>query len=339
LSYWFGSVVCAPAHPLLEAVVERIFEDCSMDLEKGAVFEDPSGSIDGFVWLIKCEMNDGSGHTAGRRIYAVHQDSKGQVKTISPSILWDLKPSSKDSLHGFASQPNEENVVAYALEKVVPEYLDELKVQRDHDAKIKRKYGIRSLDFLIGESEAKLIDYEVRRSKGEGILDITIQNEQRNKEDLARKKLNLERQMEAETHLLPSPPEILGLAAVVPKIIEDDLKRDEQIEKIGMDFVTAFERSQGRIPDDVSAHSLGFDIKSSSHTETRYVEVKARATEGKIALTPNEWLMAHRLSGEYWLYVVTNASASKLKPSEEIEIVRYVIDNWKDHAEKIEVPA
>jgi len=55
--------------------------------------------------------------------------------------------------------------------------------------------------------------------------------------------------------------------------------------------------------------------------------------------------MAHRLGDEYWLYVITNASkapelysiqnpAEKLKPEEEVEIVRYVIKDWRSSATK-----
>jgi len=47
------------------------------------------------------------------------------------------------------------------------------------------------------------------------------------------------------------------------------------------------------IPEDVSLQNLGFDIRSRGPDGSyRYIEVKARAREGKIALTPNEWLMA-----------------------------------------------
>jgi hypothetical protein len=91
---------------------------------------------------------------------------------------------------------------------------------------------------------------------------------------------------------------------------------------------------------------LGFDIRSKASDESiRYIEVKARAGEGKIALTPNEWLMAHRLGNEYWLYIVVNAAkspelytiqnpAEKLKPEEEIEVVRYIVAEWKNVASK-----
>jgi hypothetical protein len=50
--------------------------------------------------------------------------------------------------------------------------------------------------------------------------------------------------------------------------------------------------------------------------------------------------MANRLKEEYWLYVVANASAQpelcliqnpgqKLEPTEELEIVRYIVRGWK----------
>jgi hypothetical protein len=72
----------------------------------------------------------------------------------------------------------------------------------------------------------------------------------------------------------------------------------------------------------------------------RYIEANARATTGAIIITPNEWLMAQRLGDEYWLYVVENAvsqpvlhtipnPAARLKPEEVLEIVRYVVKDWK----------
>lgn len=53
--------------------------------------------------------------------------------------------------------------------------------------------------------------------------------------------------------------------------------------------------------------------------------------------------MAQRLGGEYWLYIVEHAAtaaelsvmqdpAAKLHPDEVIEVVRYVIRDWKEAA-------
>jgi len=244
------------------------------------------------------------------------------------------------------SVPNEGSILAFAIEKVLPTYLEELKRQREHDAEIKRKYGIRSLQELILQSESKLIDYETRRAKGESIPEVTIVNERRNKEDLERKMKQLKKQIELEINLLPSPPKILGVAAVLPKIpVDDALKEDREIEEVGMRIAMEFELAQGRDPEDVSAQNLGFDIRSKAPDGSfRYIEVKTRAREGKIALTPNEWLMAHRLGNEYWLYVVVNPKtpelytiqnpAEKLKPEEEVEVVRYIVTDWKNAATK-----
>jgi len=340
----------APGHPLLEAVIEKIFEKYGEEVEKGAIFIDPSGKMNGIIWFLEGQINDGNGCVAGKRIFALYQDNQNNIKTIPPSIIWDLKPSNNVSIDVFKSFIcNEDNIIAFAIENILTKYLDEIKEQREHDAEIKRKYGIKSLQELILRSEEKLIEYETRRTKGVEIPEAIIQAERRRKEDFERKKIELEKRIEAETNLLLLPPKILGVAIVIPKIpIEDELKEDPEIEKIGMDIAMNFEISQKRIPEDVTLQNLGFDIRSRTPDGGyRYIEVKTRAREGKIALTPNEWLMAHRLGDEYWLYVIVNATskpelytiqnpASKLKPCEEVEIIRYVInkDDWKNVAKK-----
>jgi hypothetical protein len=326
--------------------VEKILEKYSDDLERGAVFLDPSGSMNGFIWFLEGIVNDGNGSVAGKRIFALYQDNQNNMGQVSPSILWDLKPHKASAVKEFqGSAPNEDLILGFAIEKILPGYLEELKRQRLHNAEIKRKYGLRSLQELILKSEEKLLDYEIRKAKGESVPDVIIQNERRNREDLERKKVLLEKQIESEINLLPSLPRIIGVAAVLPKIpVEDVFREDKEIEEIGMRVAMEFELSQGRSPEDVSTQNLGFDIRSKAPDESfRYIEVKARTREGKIALTPNEWLMAHRLGNEYWLYVITNTAkapelytiqnpAEKLKPEEEVEVVRYIVTEWKSVA-------
>jgi len=340
----------APGHPLLEAIIEKIFEKYGGEIERGAIFIDPSGIMDGFIWFLEGQINDGNGQVAGKRLFALYQDTQNNIKQVSPSILWDLKPAHPGVLKTIDNFIiDEDAVIAFAIENVLTKYLEEIKKQREHDAEIKRKYGLRSLQELILRSEEKLIEYETKRAKGIEIPDAVILTEKRKKEDFERKKAELEKRIQAEMNLLLSPPKILGVARVIPQLqIEDELKEDLEIEKIGMQIAMNFEFTQGRDPEDVSLQNLGFDIRSRSPDGSyRYIEVKARAREGKIALTPNEWLMANRLKDEYWLYVVINVAtkpelyviqnpASKLKPNEEIEIVRYIVDkdDWKNVAKK-----
>jgi hypothetical protein len=74
----------------------------------------------------------------------------------------------------------------------------------------------------------------------------------------------------------------------------------------------------------------------------RYIEVKGRAALGGVALTPNEWIKAQRFGKDYWLYVVVDCKTkpelhliqdpgSKLRPTEEVSVVRYVVgqEDWR----------
>jgi hypothetical protein len=225
-------------------------------------------------------------------------------------------------------------------------YKKELLERRQRDAGIKRKYGVRSLESMILDSDAKISEYETRRMKGENIPEPTIQNEMRKKEDLERKKQRLLREIEAEVHLYPTDPRVIGAVRVIPGKVHGEMISDEEIERIGMEFVIVYERTHGRDPEDVHLENLGYDIRSKDDKGVyRYIEVKSRAREGAVALTPNEWLMAQRLKDEYWLYVVINAStapklyviqnpAEHLKPDEQVSIVRYIIKDWKNKSER-----
>ena len=96
-------------------------------------------------------------------------------------------------------------------------------------------------------------------------------------------------------------------------ITSGELVRNDEIERIGTDYVMNYEQKQGREPEDISKNhdGSGFDIRSTHPLtgEIRRIEVKARAAEGEfVELTPNEWLQAHRHGESYWLYVVWNCA-------------------------------
>ena len=333
------AVFVAPGYSLLEAVIERLLTECADDVRRGAVFVDPDGRLDGWLHFLEGEVRDGTNQVAGKRIFALYRSVGGDVRHINPSILWDLKPYAKQQ--EIESQVPEDDIIAYAVEHVLESYRAELLQERERMAAIKRKYGLRSLEQMILESEAKLIEYETRRAKGENLPDVEVVNEQRRKEELEARRQALHEEIRRETSLLPSMPKILGVVRVLPHPTADQsMRSDAEIEAIGMQVAMQYEREHGRNPEDVSAKNVGYDIRSTSPLgEVRYIEVKARATTGAIVFTPNEWLMAQRFGEEYWLYVVENAvtqprlytiqnPAAKLHAQQVIETVRYVITDW-----------
>jgi len=133
-------------------------------------------------------------------------------------------------------------------------------------------------------------------------------------------------------------PKVLGVAAVLPMPKEETtydgelpsghvadrggqgngMRRDDDIEMVGMQVAIAYEESHGWDVEDVSAEDHGgFDLRSIRYDEdggfeaVRYVEVKARSRTGKIRLTSNEWKKACHFGEKYWIYVVTQAATDE----------------------------
>nr|MDW8080323.1 helicase-related protein [Candidatus Calescibacterium sp.] len=336
------AVFVAPGHPLLEAVIESIFAKGEEDLHRGATFIDPDGRLNGWLWFFEGEVRDGKDQVAGRRLFAVFQSITGELQEVNPSILWDLKP---DTPWHPPEKPPEERSVLDKVLVMLEGYRAELERTRERIAEIKRKYGLQSLEERLLKSEAKLIDYETRKAKGDNLPEVELQNERRRKEELAARLETLKREIECEVSLLPAEPKLLGVARVLPLEEHALPKEDPAIEAIGMQVAMEYEYAWGRKPQDVSRENLGYDIRSEGPDGTvRYIEVKARAQTGPVVFTPNEWLKAKRLQEEYWLYIVENAAstprlftiqnpAAKLNPQKVIEVVRYIADDWKKTVE------
>lgn len=113
-------------------------------------------------------------------------------------------------------------------------------------------------------------------------------------------------------------PDILSSALVVPApvaVIDRETKalkkgipmrRDDEVERIAMDIVMAYERGRGWTPYDVSHDGEHYDIRSESPTgEKRFIEVKGRAHSGPIMLTGPELDKLTQLGTRAWLYIVT----------------------------------
>lgn len=78
------------------------------------------------------------------------------------------------------------------------------------------------------------------------------------------------------------------------------------LERESVRIVKEYEQSQGRTVKDVSQENVGYDLISSSEHEERHIEVKGKARQGTILITPNEWRTAQVELDLYYLYIVEN---------------------------------
>jgi len=334
----------APGHPLLEALNEIVLEKFGADSERYVVFEDPEGVRLGALWFVEGVVIDGSGRSAGRRVFALLQEPGGEIRKVNPAVLWDLEPArERDVPREILELVTDRNMIEeYVVGEVLLPYREEIHEDRSRDAEVKRRYGLRSLDYLITESNGKLLEYESRSSEGEDMA-AAIRQERRRLEELGRRRAELEREIRLESNLTVEDPRILGIAAIVPPVTyspepeegespkvregtepEPDLpestpggagmRSDEEIELVGMEVARKYEKEEGWRVEDVSKEEHGgFDLRSLKLEDdgrigaVRYIEVKARATSGAIRLTANEWKKARHFGSDYWLYVVTDA--------------------------------
>jgi len=327
-------------HPLFEALLEWVRQNFAEEVKKGATFKDPSGLLNGYLWFYLGEIRDGKGEISGRKIFAIY-DNGNTCREINPAILWDLAPSTERSENSFL--PEEKRVLSFVI-NASENYKEELLRERKRQAEIKKKYGLKSLDYLIGKLDEELAELYMRQALGEKVdLPILNKDEQKRRYEEARK--NLEREIEQEQALTLSMPELITVLRVFPE--KGAVVEDEDIERIGMEIAIEYEKLQGRRPEDVSKENLGFDIRSIGGNEIRYIEVKARAGEGEIALTSNEWFKAKRFKEQYFLYVISHAAtnptlhiiqnpAESLKPIEKIEIVRFIVPQEEWQKKRIE---
>ncbi len=322
-------------HPLLEALLKWIEDKFYEEAKKGSTFKDPDGKLNGYIWFYIGEVRDGKNEVAGRKIFAIYDDGKNLTE-INPAILWDLLPTHNEEKQNHKLDENK--ALDHAID-LIEKYRNEIAEDRKRQAEIKKKYGLKSLNHLISKLDLEITELYERQEKGEKV-ELPIRNKEEQKKRYEKAREELEKEIEQEQNLTISTPELLTVIKVVPE--KNEMIESEEIEKIGMKIAMKYEEEHGRKPEDVSTQNLGFDIRSKGKDETRYIEVKTRATTGDIELTPNEWMKANRFKESYWLYIIENAStnptlyiinnpAEKLKTIRKID-VRYIVpsEEWKN---------
>ena len=323
-------------HPLFEAVLKWVDGELSDCLKQGAVFEDPDGKMDGVLLFYEGEIRDGLGQIVGVRLFAFYvQPEIGIVESIDPKVIWDLAESTQR-----VEEEDIETLKGHAMTTLMPvleNYKAELSIERKRQTEIKEKYGRASLEHLSLELDGNLIQLYARRGAGDNV-DLAIRNKEEQKQGYEVALRKLKETIAQERVLTMSTPNFVSAIRVIPSSsTEITMKSDAKIEQIGMEVTMNYEWEQERIPEDVTAENLGFDVRSTDSAGIkRYIEVKARSGLGPVVLTQNEWFKANQFKSDYFLYVVLNAAtqpelyiiqnpAEQTQPKQKIETVRYRI--------------
>lgn len=221
----------------------------------------------------------------------------------------------------------EAKAMDHAIDKLVPDHLEEVRVRRQAIVEKTEKAVRQRLTAEIQHWDYRANELRQMEKAGK-------RNARLNSEQAARRAENLAARLEArmaelagERQISALPPRVAGGALIVPKgllarllpasaptaDVQADVKARQEIEAAAMAAVMRVERRLGFVPTDVSGAKCGYDIESSIPVDLRgeggeslrFVEVKGRAEGAEtVTVSRNEILTALNQPGQFILALV-----------------------------------
>ena len=322
-----------PGHPLFETVRESLSDSVHNDLLRGAVFYDLHHSVPYRLDVFSASIKDGRGNQLHRRLFAVYSDAQGTIAIRQPTVFLDLSPAPEGTQAPSSSGlPTRLDLERALMERELKGFLEETVAGRQREIEVVRQHVNISLNELIHRQNLTFARLSEQQQNGDKSPQLAgnIKQAADRIEDLNHRLENRLRELDQEHQCAIGGIQFVGAAWVLPHPERANpgmaaMVRDDDIERIAVETVTAYEKAQGRNVESVETQDRGFDLISrkphpedaATAVEVRFIEVKGRSGIGEIALSSNEYKTAARLKHDYWLYVVYNCGS---KP--EVHVIR-----------------
>lgn len=330
-----AAFIC-PGHPLLDAVIDLTLERNRDLLKRGTVLIDERdlGNKPRVLFYLEHAIQDASQTRSGnrrvvsKRMLYVELDAEGVARPVHHAPYLDFRPLTEDDpgLESVLDRPEcawidrelEKKVQDYAVAKVVPEHLKEI---RDSKLTLISKTEAAVKDRLTKEitywdHRAEHLKLQEQAGKTAAHLN---SGEARKRADLlqARLKKRLE-ELKLEAQISPLPPVVLGGLLVVPKGLIDEMGGSDSTDintavdtqesaARARNIIMEVERSLGYKPTDRELEKLGYDIESivPESGKLRFIEVKGRVSgSSTITVTRNEILCSLNKPDDFILAIV-----------------------------------
>jgi hypothetical protein len=274
----------APAHPLLDAVVEVIIERYGELLRRGAILVDEGDPGEDPRLLVALTQQIVDGHTppvtVSQRFEFVELSPDGSARTAGPAPYLDYrglreaeKPLVADLPHAaWLAAGAEELATAWAVEHGMAAHLaevrDRIKLITQRTRRQVNQRLIQEINYWYGE-EATL----AAAAWAGKPTRMRPETARRRAEELERRLQRRLAELDREEALAPEPPLLAGAALVVPLGLLHKLAgraepvgpnaRDTAIvERRAVDAVLAAERALGRAAREMPRNNPGYDIQS-----------------------------------------------------------------------------
>ncbi len=322
-----------PGHPLLEAVIGIIREKFGHLTKQGAIFVDETDSSESLsvVVLLEHEVRDGRKLSSERpnivssRLQFAAIDASGAATDAGIAPHLNLRAASREEIamvedllaEEWLSKDMEKAAISFATVELARQHVTTVKKQRlPKIEKIEREVNLR-LSKEINYWDARAFELKEQEHFGKKTR-LNWENAERRATELAERKKRRLNLLEQEKHISSLPPRVTCGMVVVPRGILDaranvppdhaaDPVARREIEVAAMDSVMSAEKRLGRIPEDVSAKKIGYDVESYDPREKgfRFIEVKGRARGAKtVSVTRQEIITSLHEPDKFILAVV-----------------------------------
>jgi superfamily II DNA or RNA helicase len=313
-----------PGNPLFDGLVAVVRHHFRNEMLKGTVLVSAEDRHPYYAFFIKNQIIDNrptsssEENVANELLTLVLQDENGIFTETSPAKFLDLFPPSEFAKKvELPSRASEDAVIGWAFEHITEPLLEDTQKRVEQDAEKRREYLTTAFQQIITDIQLEINELQSNIFFQEA----KVQEKLAAKEE--RYKLLLEKKEERITELnnmvelSAVAPKVLGVAYVVPLNQLEyrkafGMSRDDEVEEIAMRVAMEYEQSQCRIPHDVSADNVGYDIRSvDPKGMKRYIEVKGRAGTDGVMLSENEMNRLAQLGNRAWLYIVTECHGTQ----------------------------
>jgi hypothetical protein len=247
-----------PGHPLFEAVREESLEKCRDSLDKGAIFFDIYRKEPSRLNLFMVAMADGLGRVLHQKLFVTETKLDSSIELKQPTIFLEIQPGTweqeqkRNLIEKETLLPKVEDLKKYLLSNGLNEFQSLIETERRKEIYTVERHVDISLSELINRQNLRLGELTEKKEAGDispQLLGHIAQTENRIHELDNRKEIRF-KELAREKEISISSIQHLGSAWVVPHPdrnqpeIQNMVSNDE-IEKIAVDAVIAFENARG----------------------------------------------------------------------------------------------
>lgn len=325
-----------PGHPLLDAVIDLTLDRHKELLRRGAILvnESDTGDQPKVIFYLEHAIADMSKTASGerrvisRRMLYVEMDSQGKAWHLQYAPYLDYRPLAPDEPDSatilarpectWIDQKMEGQALGYAVRRVVPDHLEEVRKRRQEWIE-KARLAVRDrLTKEIAHWDRRAEELKLQEQAGKANARLNSQEARRRADDLVTRLQRRIEQLDLESRISPLPPIVMGGLIVVPagllaKITGRSVEGGERAKDTqaagarARAIVMDVERRLGFEPVDLEECKLGYDIESRDTTEggLRFIEVKGRVEGAQtVTVTKNEILTSLNKPEDFILAIV-----------------------------------